>query len=225
MDSTADAFAQLADELHAQETFVETIDALVASAPALVGSDAAGVLLTRRGRYRVGPDTDGQASKADMLQIQSGEGPGIAAITVRRAIVSHDLTAESRWPEWSASVADLGYRSAMAVRLWTDRSVLGSLNFYAHRLRAFSTDELALAKIIGRHASVALASARHEESLAQAVDARKLVGQAQGILMERYDLDDRRAFDVLRRYSQDHNVRLNEVARILVSTRRLPTEE
>ena len=68
-----------------------------------------------------------------------------------------------------------------------------------------------------------MASARNEESLTQAIDARKLIGQAQGILMERYDLDDRRAFDVLRRYSQDHNLKLNEVARLLVSTGRLPS--
>ena len=43
------------------------------------------------------------------------------------------------------------------------------------------------------------------DSLSQAIDARKLVGQAQGILMERYDLDDRQAFDVLRRASQRLN--------------------
>ena len=57
----------------------------------------------------------------------------------------------------------------------------------------------------------------------QAIDARKLIGQAQGILMERFALDDERAFEVLRRYSQNTNTKLNEVARILVHTRTLPT--
>jgi len=57
----------------------------------------------------------------------------------------------------------------------------------------------------------------------QAIDARKLIGQAQGILMERFDLDDERAFEVLRRYSQNTNTKLNEVARALVHTRTLPT--
>jgi GAF domain-containing protein len=225
MDRAADAFAQLADELHAQETFVETLDALVASAPALVGGDAAGVLLSRRGTYRVGPDTDGLASKADALQIEYKEGPALSAITVRRDVLVHDLAHDPRWPEWGPLVADLGYRSALSVRLVTQRSTLGALTFYAYRLRAFDSDAVALAEIVGRHASIALASARHEESLAQAIDARKLVGQAQGILMERYDLDDRRAFDVLRRFSQAQNLRLNEVARILVTTRQLPAKD
>lgn len=225
MEVNADSFAQLADELHAQETFVETLDALVLSAPALVGGDAAGVVLSRRGRYEVGPDTDGNSSKADRLQIDAGEGPALTAITVRRSVVAHDLPTDPRWPVWGPQVAELGYRSAIAIRLWTGNNTLGSLTFYAYRLRAFDSDDIAVAEIVSRHASIALASARHEESLAQAVDARKLVGQAQGILMERYQLDDRRAFDVLRRYSQAQNLRLNEVARILVATRRFPHEE
>jgi GAF domain-containing protein len=225
MERNADVFAQLADELHSQETFVETLDVLVASAPVLVGGDAAGVLLSRRGSYLIGPDTDGSASKADALQVECKEGPAITAITVRRDVLVHDLANDPRWPEWGPRAADLGYRSALSVRLWTEKSTLGALTFYAFRLRAFDSDAVAVAEIIGRHASIALSSARQEESLAQAIDTRKLVGQAQGILMERYDLDDRRAFDVLRRFSQAQNLRLNEVARILVTTRQLPAKD
>ena len=58
--------------------------------------------------------------------------------------------------------------------------------------------------------------------MAQAVDARKLVGQAMGILMERFDLDSDRAFAVLRRYSQDNNLKLRDVAERLIETRCLP---
>ena len=58
--------------------------------------------------------------------------------------------------------------------------------------------------------------------MAQAVDARKLVGQAMGILMERYDLDSDRAFEVLKRYSQDNNRKLRDVAQELIDTRKLP---
>jgi AmiR/NasT family two-component response regulator len=53
-----------------------------------------------------------------------------------------------------------------------------------------------------------------------AVDARKLIGQAMGILMERYSLDSDRAFEVLRRYSQDTNTKLHEVAQQLIDNRR-----
>ena len=49
------------------------------------------------------------------------------------------------------------------------------------------------------------------------------IGQAQGILMERHGLDGDRAFEVLRRYSQDHNIKLRDVATHLSETRQLPT--
>jgi hypothetical protein len=40
--------------------------------------------------------------------------------------------------------------------------------------------------------------------------------------MERFGLDADRAFAVLRRYSQDHNIKLREVARRTVETRTRP---
>jgi AmiR/NasT family two-component response regulator len=44
-----------------------------------------------------------------------------------------------------------------------------------------------------------------------------------GILMERYNLNGDQAFQVLRRYSQDTNTKLREVAQQLIDSRRLPT--
>jgi ANTAR domain len=74
-----------------------------------------------------------------------------------------------------------------------------------------------------RHAALALSSAINEAGLNVALDTRKLIGQAQGMLMERYGLDEPRAFEVLRRYSQTHHLKLRRVAVYLVSTRELPT--
>ena len=70
---------------------------------------------------------------------------------------------------------------------------------------------------------IAISSASQEDNLTAAIDARKVVGHAQGILMERYHLDADRAFAVLQRYSQDHNVKLRIVAERLIATRQLPT--
>jgi AmiR/NasT family two-component response regulator len=96
------------------------------------------------------------------------------------------------------------------------------LSLYALHPDAFTADDEAIAHILARHASVAVATARHEVSMAQAVDARKLVGQAMGILMERFDMNGDQAFAVLRRYSQDTNTKLRDVAQTLIDTRSLP---
>ena len=80
----------------------------------------------------------------------------------------------------------------------------------------------AVAHVLARHAAVAIGAARKEQHLWQAVDARKRIGQAQGILMERYDLTEDKAFAVLLRYSQDRNIKLRLVADQLVENGSLP---
>jgi AmiR/NasT family two-component response regulator len=72
--------------------------------------------------------------------------------------------------------------------------------------------------VLARHAAIALSRVQDSEDYARAIDSRKLIGQAQGILMERYALDQDRAFEVLRRHSQDSNVKLRDVAQMIVDT-------
>ena len=80
-----------------------------------------------------------------------------------------------------------GIRSMLGARLYTTRQVLGSLNLYSFEVDAFDSYDVDVAHLLARHAAVALESARGTEHLLKAVDARNLIGQAQGILMERYD--------------------------------------
>ncbi len=136
-----------------------------------------------------------------------------------------DIATDMRWPRWAAGTRDLHLGSVLAGRLWTSQSTLGASNFYASAPPWFDTDALLVAEVLGRHASIALSSARQEESLQRAIVPRTLVGQAQGIIVERFDLDRESAFEVLRRHSQNANLKLNEVARILVNSRALPSTD
>ena len=133
-----------------------------------------------------------------------------------------DAKLDPRWPRWSELVSDLGIHSVLHLPLMVGDRIGGVLSVYSTTPAAFTDDDEAVAHILARHAAVAVASAREEENLAHAVDARKLIGQAMGILMERFDLDEDRAFEVLKRYSQDGNIKLREVAQQLVDTRKLP---
>ncbi|MFT7711112.1 ANTAR domain-containing protein [Clavibacter tessellarius] len=81
----------------------------------------------------------------------------------------------------------------------------------------------AVAGEVAVHARIALAAWDSADDLARGLASRSVIGQAQGILMERFSLDADRAFQVLRRYSQDGNVKLVEVARRVVETGVLPT--
>ena len=64
-----------------------------------------------------------------------------------------------------------------------------------------------------------------DADLIAALDTRKLIGQAQGILMEHYGLDETRAFGVLRRYSQDQSIKLRDIAQHLIAERHLPSTD
>jgi GAF domain-containing protein len=221
----AATYAEWAIALHDSPTVGETVDAVVRFALKALGCSYAGVAMVTRGRRpEVAAVTDPVVEEIYQLQIAAGHGPLVTVLTEQGTVLIRDTLTDTRWPQWAAKVAGLGVRSVLDVPLATrrDSRTVGVLGLYNDRADAFSADDEAVAHILARHASVALATARHEENMAQAVDARKLVGQAMGILMERFDLDADRAFAVLRRYSQDNNKKLRDVALELIQTRRLP---
>jgi GAF domain-containing protein len=214
----------MASDLHDQPDVEQTVERVLQFALSAVTADHAGVILVHGGkRMETAAATDPVVEKADQLQMECGEGPSLAAIFDQDSFNVSDTLLEPRWPLWCPRVAELGLRSVLSIRLHTSSTTIGSLNLYGRRRAAFDADDDAVAHVLARHASIALAHARQESSLWQAIDARKLIGQAQGILMERFDLDADQAFAVLRRYSQDNNVKLRHVAQRLIETRQLPT--
>ncbi|TDU83696.1 GAF domain-containing protein [Kribbella voronezhensis] len=224
----ADTFARLAVELHDADGLVETVDAVAQFALQALNCSYAGIVLNVRGRRpEVAAVTDPVVAEAYEMQISSDTGPLVTSLRERTTVLIRDTGTEDRWPEWAAKVAALGVRSVLDVPLQTGGTrpqTVGVLGLYSPDPDAFGADDEAIAHILARHASVAVATARHEVSMAQAVDARKLVGQAMGILMERFDVDGDRAFAILKRYSQDTNTKLRDVAQQLIDTRKLPAD-
>jgi GAF domain-containing protein len=222
----ADTFARLAVELHDAPGVEETVEAVVNFALQALNCNYAGLALYTRGsKPEVAAVTDPVVADVYQLQLSSGVGPLVTTLRERTTVLIRDTTTDQRWPEWAAKVAGLGVRSVLDVPLVTGDgavSTVGVLGLYSAEPDAFSADDEAIAHILARHASVAVASARQSATMAQAIDARKLVGQAMGILMERFDVDGDRAFAILKRYSQDTNTKLRDVAQQLIETRRLP---
>ncbi|WBQ03515.1 GAF and ANTAR domain-containing protein [Kribbella sp. CA-293567] len=218
----ADAFARLALELHDAGGMEETVEAVVQFALQAESCAYAGVALRGRGgRIEIAAVTDPVVDAIYRAQIEAQDGPMVEAIGGRTVYVC-DITATDQWPWWRAIALERGVGSVLHVPMLAAGQPVGVLSLYSLEPRAFSADDEAIAHILARHASVAVATARRDATMVQAVDARKLVGQAMGILMERFDLDADQAFAVLRRYSQAHNRKLRDVAQELIGTRRLP---
>jgi GAF domain-containing protein len=222
--SSAETFGKLALDLHDLEGVEETVEAVVQFARHAVRcKHASVVLVVQARRLELMALTDPKLADLYQQQLEAGSGPLLTAIEQKDVLLIPDTAAETRWSRrWTEEVTSAGIRSAMHLPLMVAGRAQAVLSLYSDQLDAFDDDDVAIAHILARHASVAIASARHDVSMAQAIDARKLVGQAMGILMERYDLDGDRAFEVLKRYSQDTNRKLRDVAQELVDTRKLP---
>ena len=219
-------FAQLAEAMRSAPTLTRTADEIVAYVRQQLYADHAGVTLIRGRKLETVTATDGLVAWADVLQSELDEGPCLDSSWERQTLLVGDLAAETRWPRWAAKVTALGIASLLAAELTGDGARrIGSINVYWTQRRTFTADDIAFVNILARHAAVALAQSWVEAGLYTALDSRKLIGQAQGILMERYGLDETRAFEVLRRYSQDHNIKLREVAKHLIAARQLPSSE
>jgi GAF domain-containing protein len=222
-DATAEEFAELAVRLHEEQSVVETVDLVVQSALKAVDCQYAGVMLVHGDKVvETAAATDPLVEELDQFHVSCGEGPGLERISDRLTVRVADTRFDLRWEKWARCLDERGIRSVITARMTTGSSDLGTLNLFHAEPDAFDTDDEAVAAILARHAAVALASARRAENLWLAIDARKLVGQAQGILMERFDLSPDQAFAVLLRYSQTKNIKLRDVAELLVSQRSLP---
>lgn len=221
-DPSADGFSDIAVGFFGARTVVETIDRVTSAAVKAVGAEAASVAFFHHGRIEATASTEPRTEELDRITIDVGQGPALEARGGHAQVVVRDTHAEERWPDWAEGMAAAGVRSVLCVGISTAQSDLGVLSLYDPAPGRFGVDEAAVASILARHAAVALGSARRAENLWVAIDARKLIGQAQGILMERFGLSADDAFGVLMRYSHDKNVKLRDVADHLVAERQLP---
>ena len=190
---------------------------------AVEGTDA-GILVMggRRSRGEPVVSTADHVKEAHDLQINMGEGPCLQVLMEGNptTFVVGDTKGDRRFPQWGPGAASLGLRSSISAVLETEDKRFGSLNVYSSQPHAFDRDDLAVIDIFSRRASMAMAVADDHLGMTKALDTRKLIGQAQGILMERFDIDGDRAFEFLVRQSQSQNLKLRAVADWVVSNRR-----
>jgi len=221
--SQAKRLTEMALVLSEQPDVASTLDQIMTQARLTIACDAVGVLLVGEGRRLATASVpDRPVTRAGVLQLTGQAGPCYDSLEAVESLVIDDTSRDRRWPGWSAGVARLGWRSVLSLRLFLTGRTVGALNLYARSDHAFSSDDLAVGELAGAHASIAVAAAQQRDSLRAAVLSRHLIGQAQGMLMQRYQMDADRSFKVLQRYSQDKNVKLRAVAEQVIGNRRLP---
>ena len=223
-DELATSLADFARELQRQSRPAQVLETIVHAALRLVpGADEGSVsLVLARRRVEAQAASSDLPRAVDALQEEVGQGPCLDAVFERHTVSVPDLATETRWPEFSRRACRLGAGSMLSFQLYVEGDNLGALNLYGRRAGAFSETSAAVGELFASHAAVAYSAALRESALERALASRQLVGQAQGILMERGRLTADQAFAQLTRASQDRNVKLHEIARRLVETGNLP---
>lgn len=220
----ADRLSDLARTLEQQPDAQLTLDAIVRAAVETVpGAQHASISVIRRRReVETRASTDGFAHAIDQAQYDSGHGPCLDALYDEATVRLPDLPAEPRWPAFIRAARALGVGSMLAVQLFVVGDDLGALNLSSREPSAFDDESEHVALLFASHAAVAMSGAQERALLRKAVSTRQLIGQAQGVLMERFKITDEQAFALLVRASQDRNRKLTAIADQLVRSGELP---
>lgn len=222
-DTVTRLLAAAASQLYLQPDVHSTVTAVAQQGVEILGGDAASATLLRpRGDRELVVGTTSRAEEADRSQFDLAEGPSLTALAARAPVLVDDTDAEPRWPRWRLALAELGYRSLLALPLELGPHFSGAIVVFWEQPEQPAERHVAVARMLLRHAAIAITDSRRSSTLREAIDARYQIGLAQGILMERYGLDAAQSFEVLRRYSRDNNVKLSRVAADVVRTRSLP---
>lgn len=184
------------------------------AAAELPGADYANITVTS-GQCEIDTpaSTHPWAERIDAIQRRHREGPCVSSTGQPDTVHVKDLTQETRWPKFRAEALDsTPVRSIMGFPLFVDGKPMGTLNVFAERPNAFDERTRQLGSLFAAHVALVWDSARREAQFQEALASRDIIGQAKGMIMERYTMHADQAFEMLRQLSHDANVPLAEVA-------------
>ncbi|MDG5486767.1 GAF and ANTAR domain-containing protein [Mycolicibacterium gadium] len=222
VEATHLRIAELVQSLHGRpDADSDTVVAELAehAAVEIPGAQYAGITLTRNGKHIETPAaTHIYPMLLDKIQQRHQEGPCLTAAWEEKTVHVPNLETDDRFPLYRQdALAETPIKSIMAFQLFIAGETIGALNVYSEAPNVFDSESRNIGLVFAAHSSVAWNSARRDEQFKRALSSRDVIGQAKGMIMERYDVDAVRAFELLRKLSQDSNVPLIRVATELVA--------
>lgn len=216
-------FSAMAEVVYAGESFDSVYDALCHAAVELVdGCDHASLMIRKRGQVSTAAASDEIARQVDELEREHAEGPCLDALDDSEPSqhICADLTSGSQWPELAREIQDrTPVRGMAGFRIRQDGTKVGALNVFSDTPGALSGHSLDQASMLTAFASVAMAALERGEeatTLRRGLESNREIGKAIGLMMAFHKISDVDAFGLLRKASQDMNIKVAEVARQVV---------
>lgn len=208
--------ADLARSLHSAEQNEKPVAQRVVeyAATEIPGAQYAGITLVRAHSQVETPATTHEyPALLDTFQQRHLEGPCLSAAWHEHTVRVDDLEVDDRWPGYRLdALGNTPVRSILSFRLFTSDHTMGALNVYSETPGVFDAESEDIGYVLATHAALAWDTVRREGQFRSALASRDVIGQAKGILMERFGIDAVQSFELLKRLSQDTNTRLVEVA-------------
>jgi ANTAR domain/GAF domain len=219
--------AQLVADLHQQASLdaEKLLRELVEGATeAVPGAQYAGITVTRRQLpSETAAATHHYPVVLDEIQSRCQQGPCLSAATQQHNVRIDDLGADDRWPLYrDEAVAQTPIRSILSFGVFRDGQTSAALNFYAESNCAFDARSVDLGLISATHTALVWTILRRDQQFRRAIVSRDVIGQAKGMVMERFDIDEAAAFVLLKRASQHSNTPIAQLAQRVVAGDYLP---
>lgn len=215
----ASAIDSAARTINQQFSLEKTLHTVVEAARELLPEfDQVGIsALARDGHAETLAAAGDLVAVLDQLQYDVSEGPCLEALRHAPTVEAPRISEDERWPRYVPGAVRRGLRAQLGIRLYVDKEgTASSINLYSTTSDEIGLDTLTKAELFATHAAVAVTHAGEREHFNDALRSRTVVGQALGILMERYSMDQDRAFGFLIRASSHGNKKLRDLADELV---------
>lgn len=226
LEGAAVGLASMARDLLAQDSVQGTLDRIVAHAVELVeGCEHAGILLLHAGNnVETAAATSELVRRSDRAQGDLAEGPCFdAAFQKNQTYRIRDMEDHvPEWPQYAPVAREIGVGSMMGFLLYTEEEDLGALDLYSSQPNMFTYNSELSGWLLASHAAVAFSAARNSAQLQSAIKTRQEIGESLGIIRERFDLNDDDAFALLKKVSQDHNLKIRDLAQCITNNGEVP---
>jgi GAF domain-containing protein len=218
------AYVELQRVLIQSPDTAKLLDRIAVLASAVTSpASACGITLRREGEVSTVAFSGPLAKRSDEIQYATGQGPCLHSMRSGDVVHIAHLESDTRWPAYQLEALAIGVRSSVSIPLVVDEKPVGTLNIYTDSGTDFSETDISNVKAFADQASASLTLMfRHseqlelEEQLRNALSTRAVIDQALGIIMAQQRCNSTEAFAVLRKASQDRNVKVAEIAAELI---------
>jgi GAF domain-containing protein len=222
----ARTMVELADTLVDEFDVVELLTLLADRCVEVLDVSAAGLILVApEGDLRVMASSSEAMRVLELFELQSQEGPCMDCYRAGVPVVNQDLAeVDGRWPRFAPEALEAGFHAAYALPMRLRGTVVGALNLFRVDQGAMDEADIVAAQALADVATIAILQHRAaleaqvvNEQLNHALNSRVVIEQAKGVLAERLGLDMEQSFSRLRNHARNHNLRLVDVARDVIS--------